>query len=97
MIILKVKNAEPLKRSVTGVIVVKLVGGCKLHPPMMNRVGPANNWLGSYLTNHSQSVTLNGTTSNEMKIICGVPRDTFLALSCSPFTSMICIKHLTNA
>jgi retron-type reverse transcriptase len=36
--------------------------------------GPVNNWLGSYLTNRSQSVTLNGTTSNDMKITCGVPQ-----------------------
>ena len=40
--------------------------------------GPANDWLGSYLTNRSQSVTLNGTTSENMIITCGVPQGSIL-------------------
>ena len=40
--------------------------------------GFANKWLGSYLTNRSQSVNLNGATSDELKITCGVPQGSIL-------------------
>ena len=38
----------------------------------------ANKWLSSYLTNHSQCVSLNGSTSDEKSIICGVPQGSIL-------------------
>ena len=40
--------------------------------------GFANKWLSSYLTNRSQSVSLGGSTSEEKKITCGVPRGSIL-------------------
>ena len=40
--------------------------------------GFTNKWLISYLTNRSQSVSLNGAISNEMMVSCGVPQGSIL-------------------
>ena len=36
------------------------------------------NWIGNYLTNRSQRCTVNGTTSGELAITCGVPQGSIL-------------------
>ena len=40
--------------------------------------GTPNNWLSSYLTNCTQSVTLNGVVSESLPVTCGVPQGSIL-------------------
>ena len=40
--------------------------------------GTPNNWLSSYLTNRTQSVTLNGVVSESLPVTCGVPQGSIL-------------------
>ena len=40
--------------------------------------GTLNNWSSSYLTNRTQSVTLNGVVSEALPVTCGVPQGSIL-------------------
>ena len=40
--------------------------------------GTANTWICSYLMNRYQYVTINGTNSDYMNVLCGVPRESIL-------------------
>ena len=39
--------------------------------------GTANKWICSYLMNRYQYVTINGTNSDYMNVLCGFPKDLF--------------------
>ena len=56
----------------------------------------ANKWLSSYLTNRSQSVSLNGSTSDEKILPVEFRKDLFLDLFFSPSISMTCTKPLIS-
>ena len=45
--------------------------------------GTAPNWLSSYLTDSKQYVSVNGHTSDHLKISCGVPQGSVLGHYCS--------------
>ena len=54
--------------------------------------GTAINWFSSYLTDKKQYVSVNGHTSDHLKITCGVPQDSVL----EPLLSLIYINILPN-
>ena len=53
--------------------------------------GKCNDWITSYLSDRTQSVTVNGATSEISNIICGVPQGSILGPLLLSFISMTCI------
>ena len=54
--------------------------------------GIANKWIGSYLMNRYQYVNINGTNSDYMNVLCGVPHGSILG----PILFILYINDMCN-
>ena len=54
--------------------------------------GTANKWICSYLMNRYQYVTINGTNSDYMNVLCGVPQGSISG----PILSILCINDMCD-
>ena len=61
--------------------------------------GTANTWICSYLMNRHRYVTINGTNSGDMNVLCGVPQGSILGpilfilyiiVMCNVGTNLLC-------